>query len=540
MECSGRWLGVTEEEGVTIVLFDFIGRPSTSRSLHCDIMAIERTPHGLLALPEELIAQIATYLPPTDLFATRLTHRTLLTASEFHFGHVHFRKRGFMLTEASLSVLQSISTGPNLRKHVQHVWFNPDCYTFVRPDCAPSAEEAPDPDDPDSLLKLLSNKDRQRYVAYRECMQGHVSLIAKTGAKLQTLLIEIFSNLPNLKIIGMRRSEDHAPYGWRTLMDAVGEDPRVLGPTPSGPKYFLSGSTRLFVALMNAVAASDIQLRRLYTDAVEIDNILTERLPDDVLTKACASIWYLELNATLAWVNKRKNADYKQLLVGDGYGDELARILHACTSLQELGLQLWETKRQHYSLQTSTQYSTDWWSQKYPAASFSKIATINPVNLAYLTRVKLEKVVAEPATFQAFLAPSQNTLISLKVRDVRLLSTPSCQRPWQPVFAFLRDECPQLDYLFLYHLLCNEGGVSFVDLASVPALEVEITGLDQSTGDDVSAFTKYEYISLELKGREEVREKLRTLEYEHFYQGPVFSYAIDEGVWHTDTSDEEW
>ena len=51
---------------------------------------------------------------------------------------------------------------------------------------------------------------------------------------------------------------------------------------------------------------------------------------------------------------------------------------------------------------------------------------------------------------------------------------------------------------------------------------------------------EYEHISLEAEGREEVTSKLELVRDRHWYLGHVYSYAMDEEIWHTDTSDEEW
>ncbi|KAI7112930.1 hypothetical protein KC352_g35197, partial [Hortaea werneckii] len=294
----------------------------------------------IIDLPSELIASIVTYLNAQDVFAIRSSAKPLERASFAHFGKRHFRKKGYMLTSPSLAVLEGVADHSELRKYVQHVWFNPDCFTFIRPDCAPDPEETPDAENSDGLIDLLSPGDRKMYKAYEESMKDHVSLIANTASRLQKVLAVAFAKFPNLKIIGMRRSEDHSPWGWRTLKDAVGQDPRVLGPIPSGPMYTLSTPSRLFVALINATSSSGITLRRFYTDAIELDNIRPDLLPQDALNKACNLIWYLEVNVMRGWLNTRHNADY----ITPGHpkwepGIGLLRLLQSCTSLKEIGLQ---------------------------------------------------------------------------------------------------------------------------------------------------------------------------------------------------------
>ena len=57
---------------------------------------------------------------------------------------------------------------------------------------------------------------------------------------------------------------------------------------------------------------------------------------------------------------------------------------------------------------------------------------------------------------------------------------------------------------------------------------------------DPQDYVKYEYIALEASEREEVEAKLLEVVDRHWYLRPLFSYAMDDALWHTDTSDEEW
>lgn len=505
----------------------------------------------ILDLPSELIASIVTYLEDRDVFATRSAAKVLERASFSHFGKRFFRKKGYMLTTPSLNVLQGVAAHPELRKWPQHVWFNPDCFTFIHPDCAPDPEETPEAGHPESLVDLLSPADRKMYQAYEACMTDHVSLIAKTAAKLQSILREAFRQLPNLKIIGMRRSEDHSPWGWRALQDAVGQDPRVLGPIPSGPMYLLSTPTRLFVALVNAVAASGVTLRRFYTDAIELDNIRPDLLPQHTLDKACSPIWYLEVNVMRGWLNTRHHADY----ITPGHpkwqpGAGLTRLLRACSSLKELGLQIFPDRQSvsHRNISPRDRFLDAW-----PYQSFARLMHALPA--PRLDRVKLEKLVTAPAHLLALLHPSQTSLTSLKLRDVRLVSAdpadPAPPRPWEPLFAFLSEHCPHLTCLLLHHLLYAHGGVSFVqDIQPAPlppaadddALTAQPADLSPAAGWHTTSphFTDYENITVHVQGRAAVRARLAELPAHHWYQKPVFTYAMDDTVWHTDTSEEEW
>ena len=89
---------------------------------------------GILDLPVELIADVFHYLrDPKDFFAARIAHRRLERASISSFGRRFFRKKGFMVVTPSIKVLKAIAAHDELRKHVKHLWFNSDLWTFVEP-----------------------------------------------------------------------------------------------------------------------------------------------------------------------------------------------------------------------------------------------------------------------------------------------------------------------------------------------------------------------------------------------------------------------
>ncbi|KAK4961312.1 hypothetical protein LTR10_001802 [Elasticomyces elasticus] len=492
----------------------------------------------LSALPSELIAHIFTFLNDADVFATRQACHAVERASIAHFGHRFFRKIGFMLTTPSLNTLASISNHKDLQKYIQHLWFNPDCFTFIRPDCAPDPQdEPPNPSEPDSILQLLSPSDRKSYVAYQTVKQDHSRLLHACGKELQQTLTVIFATLPNLKIIGMRRSEDHAPWGWKALKSAVGQDPRELGPPPSGPSSSLSAPTKLFLALVNAVAATDLKLRRFYTDAIEIDNVRPEFLTQNTLNKTCASIWYLELNVSRAWLMQRSSAKtYSQVTDEGNYGEGLVKLLNATMELREIGLQIFPSLQQGYKPELRARGKLETW-RKTMSYLCMRNVVLN-VKMEDLTRVKLEKLVTSPDMLVRFLQSSARSLTSLKLRDVRLLSDDDNPKPWRTLFAFLLDSCPELNFLLFYHLLHDGGGVYFVK--GVPQSQPVDPGTLGRLALDNGAFRPYEHIALQVSGVEEVRGKLEEVVEGHWYDQAGYSYELDEGEWHTDTSDEEW
>lgn len=488
---------------------------------------------GLLDLPSELIPSILSYLDDDDFFAARFTNKYLESSSFSYFGKRYFRKKGYLISSPSLNVLKSVAGHEELRKQVQHVWFNPDLYTFVTADCTP------DPHWPYSVIyNQRSEDDERKYDVYQDCMHDHRGLLY--GPNLKDALIEAFSTLPNLEAVGMRRSEDHQPWGWSKLKDAVGQDPRVLGAIPSGPMSSLSGPTYLFMAIVNSLASTNLKLKRLYTDAIEIDNIRPDILPQGRLDAAFHSLLYLEINASKAWLTQK--AKYSTTPRESEFGDGLVRLLRATPKLRELGLQIFRDLRQSYMVPPASR-NPDSWRQSYPYLAFEKVA--NGVQLTFLTRLKLEKLITTADTLKRFLAPSPANLQSVKIRDIRLLSSEKSKRPWQLVFEFFRDCCTQLSYILLYHLMYEFGGVSFVERppAAVPYNETEDTNgspnppYGEPAGGEL--FTKYEHIAVEERERDTVQARLEVIVHKHWYQQPIFSYAMDESLWHTDTSDEE-
>ncbi|KAK1060575.1 hypothetical protein LTR33_012874 [Friedmanniomyces endolithicus] len=450
----------------------------------------------LTKLPSELISAIVSFLEDSDVRTTRLTCRAIERASLAHFGHRFFRKKGYMITSPSLDVLACIAAH-----------------------------------------KDLSN-DRKRYEAYQTVKQDHSGLLQTWGQQLQEVLTPVFAALPNLKTVGMRRSEDHAPWGWRCLKDIVGEDPRDLGSIPSGPMRSLSDPTKLFLAVIVAAAAANVQLRRFYIDAIELDNIQPASLAQETLDKACGSIWYLEINITKAWLYKHQKTEFAPER-GD-YGSGLVKLLKATTQLKDMALQIFPDRQP-----TNEQRDVEFWRKSYPYICLQR--AVESVHLPHLTRVKLEKVVTSPATLLAILSPCAGCLTSLKLRDVRLLSDEEHSQPWRSVFAFLLASCPRLDYLLFSRFLWDYGVVTFLgpsDVQSVRSRAPDTRSLSEIVSASSSGeafFLDDELLELNISSREAVARTLEELVERHCYHTWLSEIgSIDEGGWHTDTTDEDW
>ena len=512
----------------------------------------------LLSLPPELLANIFHHLDDASFHAGRLANRTLEQASFTLFGKRFFRKKGYMITTPSLEVLQSVASHEKLRLYVQHVWFNPDCYTYgLIPTVVPigigrdrGRVSIMDAEPPYSEEVA---KARAEHIRSQAKIDNHV-LLSGDG-RLSGLLRSAFATLPNLKTVGMRRSEQHNPWGWSRLRDAVGKDPRELGVASNYPTNgygAIPGPTILYLALIHALGVSGSQIQRFYTDAVQIDAISAQMLPLTVMQEACGALLYLEINVaekermTDVFLNRRE--DDPDFGMTESQGAGLARLLSACPNLRELGLMIFPNRHSQ----------EEGWSQQGYNLLLTHVTEI--VQLRNLRRLKLEKLVALPSTLISFLQPSAPHLTSIKLRDIRLLEEEGDvdnNEPWKPVFAFLSTSCPNLSYLLLYHLCHASGGIRFVQTLPPPPRQPGDAIWDMM--DSADNFTDYENIAVEVgvphsdpdaegaerraavfRARETVGARLRALVDGHWYGRNLFSYEMDELLWYTDTSDEEW
>lgn len=508
----------------------------------------------LLELPPELIVHVFRYLDDVDFFAARLAGKHLERATFSTFGKRFFRKKGYMITTASLDVLQNVASHKELRKHVQHVWFNPDCYTFGPMLFLPGHFDDWDAVEPEDRYSDDPKVNRKNHEAHAACINDHHNII-HSKTVLATKLTSAFFSLPNLKTVGMRRSDQYNPWGWRTLKETIGKDPRELGDLPWIHQSGASGPTLLYAALIKALDTSGVEIQRLYTDAVEIDLISLHTLPLEVIQRACNSLLYLEVNVTKGSASSVYRPPYedtvsRQVHEMSQYGSGLIRLLSSSPRLRELGLMIFPDRKQSHLMAPE-----EGWLESYPYLTLIHLA--GGMQLQNLRRIKLEKFTTNPATLISLLRPSAKHLTSIKLRDIRLLNETDTEteRPWQSVFSFLATSCPRLSYLLLYHLSHSTGTIRFVENLPPPdASEI----LTEPVADTVN-FTNYENISVEagvphsdpdtegtekrgkvLRAREAVGERVRALVGGHWYGRNTFSYEMDEMVWHTDTSDEEW
>jgi len=513
----------------------------------------------LLSLPPELLANVFYHLEDETFFSGRLANRNLEQASFTLFGKRFFRKKGYMITNASLDVLQSVASHEKLRLYVQHVWFNPDCYTYgplpsVTPFGRSWEAESVGIMDTKPPYSEEAAKKRGEYIRSQSMCENHALL--NGDRELSDSLRSAFAILPNLKTVGMRRSEQHSPWGWSRLRDAAGKDPRELGDTSdlatAGFKV-IPGPTMLYLALIHALGTSGSRIQRFYTDAVQIDAISVHLLPPVIIQEACNSLLYLEINVTesergthLLLKRSEDNPDSRD---SEPQGAGLVRLLSACPNLRELGLMIFPNRYNSHLVAPERG-----WTQSYKFMILKHLT--ENVQLRNLRRIKLEKLVALPSTVISFLKPSAPHLTSIKLRDIRLLEERDVRKPWQPIFAFFSTSCPKLSYLLLYHLYHASGGIRFVQNLPPPPTQPED---DPNLVSSTENFTDYENIAVEVgmphndpdaegperraaifRARETVGDRVRALVNGHWYGQNLFSYEMDDFLWHTDTSDEEW
>lgn len=237
----------------------------------------------ILDLSPELIALLTDCLSNTDIKTLRCTSLYLNQSTFRTFATRSFRKKGFMITDRSLAVLRQISEHNVLRNHVQHLWFNPDCYTFVKYSDLEDLDEC-----------AVNDRFTCRIERFRACIADHLHLLQ--CRRLANELAACFDRLPNLAVLGMRRGTEYKAFDSLRLQQEIGLDPRNIGCISSSQDETLSETTLLFIAFVQALGSSSTSITRLYVDAIEFDDILPTHVSFDAASRALQSIRCLEVN----------------------------------------------------------------------------------------------------------------------------------------------------------------------------------------------------------------------------------------------------
>jgi hypothetical protein len=159
---------------------------------------------SLMSIPLEVLLQITRNLTTPDYCKMRLTCKHIEQTLYNAFSKEFFTKRQFMLTEFSLQALVAISKS-KFSSSLKHVIFGLE---------RPSLNHFRDLGG-DNLNDFARNNNLlQEYI-------GHNTLI-HTGQDVD-MLIEAFSNLGNLEIVGMRdfysrsRYRDSPDIEWKSM-----------------------------------------------------------------------------------------------------------------------------------------------------------------------------------------------------------------------------------------------------------------------------------------------------------------------------------
>ncbi|KAI4719295.1 hypothetical protein E4T48_04471 [Aureobasidium sp. EXF-10727] len=134
---------------------------------------------ALVDLPPELLLRVATFLTTNEVGHFRLTSKSIEAVMFDSFAREFFTKKQFMLEQPSLQALIDISNHPTLAPRLSEVVIS----THVLP---------PDPE-------IVTSTGKAMYEA------GYVShdVLMATGQALH-MLSTAFSNLPNLRTVGLR------------------------------------------------------------------------------------------------------------------------------------------------------------------------------------------------------------------------------------------------------------------------------------------------------------------------------------------------
>ncbi|KAI4736554.1 hypothetical protein E4T50_12951 [Aureobasidium sp. EXF-12298] len=134
---------------------------------------------ALVDLPPELLLRVSAFLTTTELGNLRLTSKPIESVLFDNFAREFFTKKQFMLEQPSLQALIDISNHPTLGSRLSEVVIS----THVLP----------------SDSDIVSPTSRAMYAA------GHVNhhVLMASGQALH-MLSDAFSNLPNLRTVGLR------------------------------------------------------------------------------------------------------------------------------------------------------------------------------------------------------------------------------------------------------------------------------------------------------------------------------------------------
>lgn len=502
----------------------------------------------LADLPAELVCSLMNLLDNQDALTFRQTTRHIERSTFETFARRFFRKKGFLISPLALDVLQRIAKDAHLSRYVQHVWFNPDYFTFTQFETTTPTQIG---DVFGYSISSTVKLDDQSYQAYSRGLEDHRELMRPD--RLTPILCEAFRRFTNLQTVGMRRSEDHAAYGWSHLAQKIGHDPRLIGQSFNHMHGTMSRPGLLYIAMIQALAQADRRVQRLYTDAIELDHIEPNVMPPEVVRAACADLKYLEINTFFRFPvvassedaraprQSRDEQEASEQLWAPGFtGGGLLQVLKATPRLQEVALQILPTVDASHlpsGVPAGTLRSLHALRLTHAHLVFADI--VKGVQLSNLQRVKLERFTATGLELWSFLKSSADRLISLKLREVGLTRSDDDVRPWQAFFETLSARCPKLSTILFHDLLRKDGlSIQSVVLFEPPKSIPEPT--DEEAGSQLDYIPGMHHALVKAAGIDQVATTLASISKGHWYHRLSLRIAELDDDWHTDTSDEDW
>ncbi|KAK5173935.1 uncharacterized protein LTR77_002616 [Saxophila tyrrhenica] len=195
----------------------------------------------ILRLPPELVLRVSSYLTTTELGSLRATCKQIEAHIFDSFAREFFTKRQFMIEQVSLEALVGIANHKTLAPYLQEVIIGLEAF-----DVSVSGHS----------IRLRPNNQRD--------MTGLVcgDVLLATG-HARDLLINAFSKLPNLRIVGLRdydgkdrlRDGEHAvwrSYGWSHGL--VKTDIHQLATLPSCHIMAFHDADTIFPTILHSLA----------------------------------------------------------------------------------------------------------------------------------------------------------------------------------------------------------------------------------------------------------------------------------------------
>ncbi|KAK4565370.1 hypothetical protein LTR86_003987 [Recurvomyces mirabilis] len=400
-------------------------------------------PALLLALPPEVVVHVSTFLNTKEFGDFRHSCKAIETAIFKVFSKEFFSKRQFMLEQVSLQALVDISKHPVLSKQLSEVII--------------STHNLPN----------QYNGSNRLYSAL--VGSGYVSqdVLISTGLA-RDMLVEAFSNLPNLRTVGLRdfdglgRYRDGTDARWRTYGWSYGMDPLDLGSHQlenHSPDSYLSlillalGQARTPVqAMPKAVQHSESRSQGQADpfppthSPMHLDIIL--RRHRKLLPRS-----FDVLGGYMGTIIKPILAGLKQLLLvvdsNERYRlvdpmndppprDGLANFLQHCPQLETLRLnfcsddQYAERFLQWFGAPSTTVLGA--------AALGAEFATVAPLSLPYLKSLDLGMLTASPSTLVRTVCKFD--LTSLNLWKITIAGTATGPTSFEDFMTNLADELP--------------------------------------------------------------------------------------------------